>query len=92
MTKSKPGPKGPHLHGRARRVAIAEVVRYRALLARAIREARIERGIAMSELAAATGLNETNLYHIEGNEHSPTISTLVRIARALDMQPSELVP
>ena len=62
------------------------------LLARSIRDARMERGVAISELAAATGLNSHHLHRLERGEGEPMILTLVRIARALDMQPNELMP
>ena len=92
--RGRPLKRGRQLHGHARRVAAGEMQTYMRRLAQSIRDARLERGVAISELAAATGLNEHNLYRIERAEHArtPTLLTIVRIARALDMQPSELVP
>jgi len=82
-----------HLRGHARRVANRETEVYRARLAQNVRDARLERGVAVSELAAAAGLDKCNIHRIERGERGwPDMLTLVRIARALDMQPSELMP
>jgi DNA-binding phage protein len=91
--RGTPWIRGPQLHGHARRVAAAETDAYRRRLAQKIRDARLERGVAVSEIAAATGLAECAIHRAEKGERGwPEMLTIVRIARALDMQPYELIP
>jgi len=57
-----------------------------------IREAREEQGLIVSEVARRAGLTISGVTSIEtGRVSNPTIDTLVRIARALDVEPAELL-
>jgi DNA-binding XRE family transcriptional regulator len=81
------------LHGRARRVKGIWIPAYRAELGQRLRRARLEAGIAVSELAAAAGAHPRTIHSIEaGRILDPHYSTIVRLALALSLAPSELVP
>ena len=55
-----------------------------------IRRARIEKGMTLKQLEAATGIGKTTLNNIENGLVSPTLVQLEAIARALDVTMIEL--
>lgn len=55
---------------------------------RALREAA---GLTQGELARRTGIHRPNIARIESGRHMPSLDTVVRIARALDVQPSAIL-
>jgi len=57
-----------------------------------VRAARLERGYSQEELAALAGLHRTAISLIEGAERSSTLTTVEKLARALEVQPAELMP
>lgn len=50
---------------------------------------RIRQGMSQYKLAKECGLSKTSVAYIERNENKPTLSTLIRIANALDIDLSE---
>lgn len=50
-----------------------------------IREARTERGLTLESLARVSGVSRSMASQIERGESSPTITTLVALAKALDL-------
>jgi len=58
---------------------------------RALRAARIGRGLSQCELAAKIGISQARYSAIENGRSSPTLSTVVRVAAALDADPRELL-
>lgn len=90
----RPGrpPGARDMHGKARRVDPRWDRDYRLAIARRIRDARIEQDIAASELGAAAGIGQRSIYRIETGEHRPLAQTICRIALALGLSPSELMP
>ena len=50
---------------------------------------RIQQGMSQYKLAKECGLSKTSVAYIERNENKPTLSTLIRIANALDIDLSE---
>ena len=56
-----------------------------------VRAARARRGISQQELAFACRLHRTEISLLERGERDPRLSTVVRIARALDCTPSTLL-
>jgi transcriptional regulator with XRE-family HTH domain len=52
-----------------------------------IRAYRKKRGMTLNRLAEITGIAASNLSAMELNKSSPTLNTLVKIARAFDMKP-----
>lgn len=62
-----------------------------ALVAAAIRDARVAAGLSQSELARRTGLDLRTITRVESIEREPSISTLVRIARGIGISVSELL-
>lgn len=85
------------LGGRARRVEEQTLRNFAVALARNIRAARLERHISIDELHAATGVHSSVLNRIEqassrGRLYSPRFVTLVKIALALGVSPSEVMP
>ena len=61
------------------------------LLARNIRMLRLRRGMSMEKLAVAAGLDPAWMGRMEGGQEIATQSHLDKLARALKMQPAELV-
>lgn len=61
-------------------------------LGRAIRQARRDAAISMRALAARSGLSQPFLSAVERGLSMPSIATLYRIAEALGVAPSTLLP
>jgi transcriptional regulator with XRE-family HTH domain len=61
------------------------------IVAKNIRKLRTERGWSQEELAAQAGLNRNYVGMIERCENSPTVDTLDRIARALNVEVESLL-
>jgi serine-type D-Ala-D-Ala carboxypeptidase/endopeptidase len=57
-----------------------------------LRAKRVEKFMSQAELADASGLSEAHVGRIERNEVEPHLSTIRKLARALGIEPSELVP
>jgi transcriptional regulator with XRE-family HTH domain len=60
-------------------------------LGMAIRERRAERGLSQEDLAHETGVHRTYVGGIERGERNPSYTNLLRIAKALGLDLSELV-
>ena len=60
------------------------------LLAKRLKEIRAEKGISQEELAYRSELTLSQIARIETIKTNPTISTLFKITRTLDISPSEL--
>ena len=57
-----------------------------------IREAREEQGLLVSEVARRAGVTVSGVQFVEeGRVRNPTVSTVVKIARALGVEPGELL-
>ena len=78
-----PAPPAPELGE-----AIEETIEDR--VGRRIREARRDRGLSARQVAGASGVGVSTLYKIEAGTISPTVATLVKIARALGSSVAEL--
>lgn len=61
-------------------------------LGRRIRAARTEKKLSMRALAAAADISQPFLSQIEGGRTMPSILTLFKLAKVLDLSPSELLP
>lgn len=57
----------------------------------AVREARLEEGIAQETLAHLAGIERSHMGKIERGEHMPTLALVFKIARALHRTAGELV-
>jgi serine-type D-Ala-D-Ala carboxypeptidase/endopeptidase len=57
-----------------------------------LRARRVERFMSQAELAGASGISEAHVGRIERNEVEPHLSTIRKLANALDIEPSELAP
>lgn len=64
---------------------------YYEALGRAIQVLRVERGLARKELAEASGVSYPYLSEIENGKKRPSSESLLAIANALEMRPSELM-
>ena len=60
-------------------------------LAQKIIRLRKERGISQEELAFTAGLDRNYVGRIENLKRNPTLSTLVKIAKAFDIEVWELL-
>lgn len=55
-----------------------------------LKEIRKEKGVSLKQLAKITGISASHLNYIEKNEKEPSISILVRISVALNVDIKEL--
>ena len=60
------------------------------LLAKRLKEIRSEKGISQEELAYRSELTLSQIARIETTKTNPTISTLFKIIRTLEISPSDL--
>ncbi len=60
------------------------------LLAKRLKEIRAEKGISQEELAYRSELTLSQIARIETIKTNPTISTLFKIIRTLEISPNEL--
>jgi transcriptional regulator with XRE-family HTH domain len=60
-------------------------------IGKSVRRSRIKRFMSQAELSKAAGVSPAHLGRIERNEHDPHLSTIRKIAKALGVDPSELV-
>ena len=60
-------------------------------VARNIRRIRRERGLSQEELASLVNINRNYIGMIERQENSPTIQMVERIAKVLQVRPSQLL-
>ncbi|MFH6935761.1 helix-turn-helix transcriptional regulator [Flavobacterium sp. FlaQc-30] len=60
------------------------------LLAKRLKEIRSEKGISQEELAYRSEITLSQIARIETVRINPTVSTIFKIARALEVRPSEL--
>jgi transcriptional regulator with XRE-family HTH domain len=58
---------------------------------RRVRAARDRRGISQETLGELSGLHRTYVGHVERGEVNPSLYNVLRIAHALEVDPSELV-
>ncbi|MBX3360301.1 MAG: helix-turn-helix transcriptional regulator [Phycisphaeraceae bacterium] len=58
----------------------------------AIRSRRQAIGLSQEELAFQAGMHRTAISHIEQGTRSSTLETIEKLARALKVQPNELMP
>lgn len=61
-----------------------------ALVGRRVRRLRRERGTTIEDLASAADLHPNYVAGIERGERNPTVAVVIRIARALGVDPSSL--
>ncbi|CAB3646928.1 helix-turn-helix domain-containing protein [Achromobacter pestifer] len=57
----------------------------------AVREVRIQQGLAQETLAHHAGIERSHMGKIERGEHVPTLILILRIAKALNCSAAELV-
>lgn len=66
--------------------AYAEGMQPFADLAKAVVGARIERNLTQQELSKLTGVAQSDISRLESCEGNPSLRTLIRIAKGLDMR------
>jgi transcriptional regulator with XRE-family HTH domain len=76
--------------GRPKGVTTSDPVVARAFGA-AVREARLQVGIAQEELAHQAGIERSHMGKIERGEHMPTLALALKVARALGISATTLV-
>jgi transcriptional regulator with XRE-family HTH domain len=64
--------------------------RLRAVLGRRVRESRTSRGLTAGQLAELTGVTRSFVSQIERGEASPSVTTMYRIAHALELSLGDL--
>ena len=68
--------------------SVAEI---RTAFGRAVRFARLRRGMRQLDLAQAAQVSRSTIGHIERGSVDPSLSIQERIARALEMTPAQLL-
>ena len=53
-------------------------------------EIRMQYGLTLKQLEEKTGISKTTLNEIENNHRSPTLETLVKVAKSLDIKVTDL--
>jgi len=61
------------------------------LFGRRVRERRLKLGLSQVELAAACGIHDTYVSSIESGHRNVGLDIIVRLARALDVDPGTLL-
>lgn len=56
-----------------------------------LREARERLGLTQEQVAERSGVHATEVSRIEGGKRDPQVSTLIRLANALGVEPGELL-
>jgi transcriptional regulator with XRE-family HTH domain len=56
-----------------------------------IRKYRLKKGLTQLDVAATCGFEESSIGRIENGHTNPTIKTLLKIAKALDVKLTDLV-
>ena len=56
-----------------------------------LRDLRVRRALTQDELAAKADVGTNTVARLERNEREPHMSTLRKLAGALDVEPSELI-
>lgn len=64
----------------------------RVVVGQAVRRARVAAGLSMRALARASEMSQPFLSQVEKGETSPSLSSLYRLAHALGLPPSQLMP
>ena len=60
-------------------------------IGRSVREQRVKRFMTQEQLARTAGISLRQVVRIERNEVEPRFSTILKLAEALGVEPSELV-
>jgi transcriptional regulator with XRE-family HTH domain len=60
-------------------------------IGRSVRAKRSKRFMTQEQLASAAGISPMQLVRIERDEVEPRFSTILKLAEALEVEPSELV-
>ena len=63
----------------------------RRIVAQNLRRLRQDRGLTQEELAGQAGLNRNYVGMVERAENSPTVDTLEALAKALKIEPEQLL-
>lgn len=61
-------------------------------LGKRVRELRKERSYSQEKLAEHAGIHENHVRRIEGGTANPSYLVLMKLAKALGVQPSDLLP
>jgi transcriptional regulator with XRE-family HTH domain len=56
-----------------------------------LKDVRVRRALTQAELAENAGVNVATIARLERNETEPHMSTLRKLAKALDVDPTKLV-
>lgn len=64
----------------------------KAQVGRAVQRLRVARGWSQEDLAAESGLHRTYVSGVERGVRNPTVTIVARLAKALKVPPSDLLP
>lgn len=84
-------PSASCLAGCANRMTTSAITDPLIVLAQNMREQRRRRGMSQEALAQASGIHSSEVSRIERGVREPRLSTLVHLARALQVTPSDLL-
>jgi DNA-binding XRE family transcriptional regulator len=84
--------RGTYKRGRARETSSEEVRAYLLRVAQIVRDALSERDLGADAIRQACGISKFTLSNILRGKKVPSLETIVRLARAMNLSPSELMP
>lgn len=61
------------------------------LFGQILRELRIEKGISQEDLGFKSGYHRTYISLLERGQKNPSLQTIFRLAKALEISPSEII-
>lgn len=61
------------------------------IFGRVLEKARLEKGLTQERLALEAGIARRFLQDMEAGEKQPTVTSLFKLCRALDLKPSDLL-
>lgn len=56
-----------------------------------LRRFRVGAGLSQQQLGDAAGMDRTYIGRLEADEHSPSLDTICRVARGLNVDPRDLI-
>lgn len=63
----------------------------REFFGKVVREQRLQKGLTQEKLAELADLDRAYIYHLEHGKKEPSLTTIFKIAKGLNIKPGELI-
>lgn len=67
------------------------IIKKERLVCEKLRDLRLSKGLSQDALASECGVDRKTINRIENNHFSPSMNTLFRLCKALNIKPAELL-